>query len=85
VLAVRSLQLYASQTKKAAYDQSIRLAAAWIANAKSRDNEGRASRLLGLAWAASDKDAAQKAVRELLAAQRADPMVTLMDVSSFHW
>ena len=71
-LSMRALQLYAPKTDKAAYDQSIQLAAAWIANAQSTNNEDRTYRLLGLAWAGKDKDATQKAMRELLAKQRAD-------------
>ena len=72
VLAMRSLQLYAPQTDKAAYDQSIRLAATWIAKSQSRDNSDRVARVLGLAWVGTDKSATEKAVRELLTAQRPD-------------
>jgi ankyrin repeat protein len=71
-LSMRALQLYAPKTDKAAYDQSIQLAAAWIAKAQPTNNEDRTWRLLGLAWAGKDKDATQKALRELLATQRAD-------------
>jgi len=72
VVAMRALQLYAPKTDQAAYDQSIRLAAAWIARSHARNNADRMARVLGLAWAANDKDATQKAVRELLATQRSD-------------
>jgi hypothetical protein len=71
-ISMRALQLYAPKTDKAAYDQSIQLAAAWMAKARPTNNEDRSWRLLGLSWAAKDKDATQKAMRELLAAQRAD-------------
>jgi len=71
-LSMRALQLYAPKTDKAAYDQAIQLAAAWIAKAKPANNEDRGYRLLGLAWAGKDKAATQKAMREVLAAQRAD-------------
>jgi ankyrin repeat protein len=71
-LAMRALQLYAPKTDKAAYDDAIRRAAAWIAAAKPKNTEDRSFRVLGLAWAAKDKDATQKAVKELLAVQRAD-------------
>jgi ankyrin repeat protein len=71
-LAMRALQLYAPKADKAAYDQAIQLAAAWIAKARPTDNDDRGWRVLGLAWAGKDKDATQKGMRELLAAQRAD-------------
>ena len=43
-----------------------------MANAQPKNNDDRGWRLLGLAWAGKDKGATQKALRELLAAQRAD-------------
>jgi ankyrin repeat protein len=71
-LSMRALQLYAPKADKAAYDQAIQLASAWIAKAQATNNDDRAHRLLGLAWAGKDKDATQKAVRELLATERPD-------------
>lgn len=71
-ISMRALQLYAPKADRAAYDHAIRLAAAWLADAHSRDNEDRSSRLLGLVWANLDKDATGKAMRELLAVQRPD-------------
>jgi ankyrin repeat protein len=71
-LSMRALQLYAPKADKAAYDQSIQLAAAWMAKAHATNNDDRGWRLLGLSWAGKDKDAAQKAMREVLAAQRVD-------------
>ena len=71
-LSMRALQLYAPKTDKAAYDRSIQLAAAWIATARPKNNDDRGWRVLGLAWAGTDKNATQKAMRELLAVQRAD-------------
>ena len=71
-LSMRALQLYAPKTDKAGYDRSIRTAAAWLAKTHARNNDDRVWRLLGLAWAGTDKDAVQKAVRELLATQRSD-------------
>jgi len=69
---MRALQLYAPKAERAAYDRAIRLAAAWLANAQSTNNEDRINRLLGLAWANLDKDATRKAMQELLARQRSD-------------
>ncbi len=71
-LSMRALQLYAPKVDKAAYDRSIQLAAAWMAKAQPTNNEDRTYRLLGLAWAAKDKAATQKAMRELLSKQRPD-------------
>jgi squalene cyclase len=71
-LSMRALQLYAPKTDKAAYDRSIQLAAAWMTTARPKNNDDRGWRVLGLAWAGKDKDATQKALRELLAVQRAD-------------
>ena len=71
-VSMRALQLYAPKADKAAYDQAIQLAAAWMAKAQSTNNEDRSARLLGLAWAGKDRDATQKAMRELLAKQRPD-------------
>jgi len=71
-LSLRALQVYAPKTDKAAYDRSVQLAASWLATAQTRNNDDRGWRVLGLAWAAKDKAATQKAMRELLATQRAD-------------
>ena len=71
-LSMRALQLYAPKVDQAAYNQSILLAATWIAKARPKNNDDRGWRLLGLAWAGKDNDATQKAIRELLAVQRAD-------------
>jgi hypothetical protein len=71
-LSMRALQLYAPKADKVAYDQAIQLAAAWMTKAQSTNNEDRSYRLLGLAWAGRDRDATQKAMRELLARQRPD-------------
>ena len=40
-ISMRALQLYAPKTDKAAYDQAIQLAAAWMAKAQSTNNEDR--------------------------------------------
>jgi ankyrin repeat protein len=71
-VSMRALQLYAPKTDRASYDRAIELAASWMARAKSTNNEDRGYRLLGLAWYGKDKDATQKAMRELLSKQRSD-------------
>ncbi len=64
--------LRAQKRTRPAYDRAIQLAASWMAKAKSTNNDDRSYRLLGLAWYGKDKDATQKAMRELLAKQRPD-------------
>jgi ankyrin repeat protein len=70
--ALRALQLYTPKADAADYRKSIRLAANWIANARSYNNEDRSWRVAGLAWAGTNKAALQEAVHELLAAQNSD-------------
>lgn len=72
VLAMRALQLYAPAMDKAAYQKSVEKAAAWLATAKSRVNNDRSWRVLGLAWAGTNKEATRTAIKELLTAQRGD-------------
>ena len=71
-LSMRALQLYAPKATRAACDKSVRLAAGWLANAQSLNNEDRAWRLTGLAWAATDKATLKKALEEVLSTQRPD-------------
>jgi ankyrin repeat protein len=71
-LAMRALQLYAPKTHRAAFEKSIRLAASWLANAKSSNNDDRTWRLTGLVWAGTDRAATKQAMQEVLAAQRLD-------------
>lgn len=71
-LAMRALQLYAPKVDNAEYRQSIERAAGWLARVEPRTNQDRIWRLLGLAWAASDKAATENALRELLTLQRSD-------------
>ena len=71
-LALRALQLYAPKPDKAEYEKSVQLAAAWLTKVESKTNEDRVWRLLGLAWAGTDKNAVTKAMREVMSMQRAD-------------
>jgi len=70
--AMRALQLYMPKAGAENYRKAIRLAANWLATAHAYNNDDRSWRLAGLAWAGTDKFATQKALKELLAAQRAD-------------
>jgi ankyrin repeat protein len=71
-LSLRALQLYAPKADKAAYEQSVQLAAGWLAKAKPVTYEDIGWRLMGLAWAGAESAATQRAMRELLAIQRPD-------------
>jgi ankyrin repeat protein len=71
-LSMRALQLYAPKSDKAAYDQAVQLAAAWIAKAQPKSNDDRGWRVLGLAWAGKEKEVVRKAMQEMLAAQHSD-------------
>ena len=71
-LSMRALQLYAPMTDAPTYRKAIALAATWMANAKSTSNDDLGWRLAGLAWAGTNKAATGQAMRELLAAQKAD-------------
>jgi len=70
--AMRALQLYAPQLNAVAYKQAVARAAAWLATAKSSNNDDRSWRLTGLAWAGTNPAAKAKAMREVLAAQKPD-------------
>jgi N-acyl-D-amino-acid deacylase len=69
---MRALQLYTPKPAKASFEKSIRLAATWLAKARSFNNDDRTWRLTGLAWAGTDKAATQKALQEVIATQRPD-------------
>jgi len=72
-VSMRALQLYTPHTAdKAAYGDAIEKALTWILNTKPQGNDDRAWRLAALAWGGNHKDAAQSALRELLATQKAD-------------
>jgi len=72
VLSMRAIQLYTPSFDKPAYDRAVQLASAWLAKAESVTDDDRSWRLLGLAWARKNKDAIQRATRELLMVQRSD-------------
>jgi hypothetical protein len=70
--SMRSMQLYAPASERAAYDDAVRRAAAWLAKADPLSTEDRAFQLLGLGWAKAPTGAIQKAARALIAEQRRD-------------
>ena len=61
-LSMRALQLYAPKVNRTAYERSIQLAAAWLAKTEPKSYEDRVWRLLGLAWAGTNKDAVKHSV-----------------------
>jgi len=69
---MRALQLYEPKVDRTEFGKSVPLAAQWLSKAEPKTNEDRVWRLIGLAWAARDKDAIKRAQRELLATQRRD-------------
>jgi N-acyl-D-amino-acid deacylase len=71
-LSLRALQKYAPKSSKVAADKAIHMAASWLAKAPASNNEDRSWRVLGLAWAGTEKTAMQAAMKELIAAQRSD-------------
>ena len=68
-LCLRALQLYPIAGRREEFQRRIAEARAWLLAARTRSNEDRTFRVLGLAWAKAD---VQDAVRDLLATQRPD-------------
>jgi ankyrin repeat protein len=71
-LAMRSLQLYAPAGRKPEYEKSVQLASTWLAKVTPRNTEDMGWKVLGLAWAGTQKTAQHQAMKELVAIQRAD-------------
>ena len=71
-LAVRALQAYGPPGRKTEFDERIRRARAWIAQAGTSTNDDLAMKMMGLYWAAADAASVQAAARTLIAAQRPD-------------
>jgi Squalene-hopene cyclase C-terminal domain len=71
-LSMRVLQIYAPKVRRAEYDKSISLAAAWLAKAEPQSTEDHAMRLMGLVWSRADVEAIRRAVSGLCAGQRSD-------------
>jgi ankyrin repeat protein len=71
-ISMHAIQVYAPNTQRAEYEKSVELAAAWLKNAQPKTTEDKALRLMGLAWAKTDKETIRGAAKSLLADQRAD-------------
>lgn len=66
-LSIRALSVYGERAEEA-----MQRGRRWLAAAKPGTNEDRAMRVLGLAWGNAPREETERAVRELLAAQRPD-------------
>lgn len=71
-LSMRALQFYAPTPNRSEYEKAIQKAGSWLLEAPAKTNEDLTYKVFGLAWAGSDKSALQKAMKALLATQRAD-------------
>ena len=71
-ISMRALQLYAPKAGRGPYEQAVRLASGWLAQAHPADTQDRAFQLLGLKWGDSGDSAIRSAARDLLALQRPD-------------
>jgi ankyrin repeat protein len=71
-IAMRAMQLYAPKLERAAYDQAVQLAAAWLLKQQPKGNEDRVGRLTGLVWSGQYRDAVQQAMHDLIVTQRGD-------------
>ena len=70
--SMRSMQLYAPASERAAYDEAVRRAAAWLAKADPHSTEERAFQLLALGWSKAPAPRIRTAARALIAEQRPD-------------
>lgn len=72
--AMRALQVYGLKAQRAKYDTAVGRATDWLMKAQPQTTDEYASQLLGLGWAGvkANHEVIKKAVRELVAQQRAD-------------
>jgi ankyrin repeat protein len=70
--SMRSMQLYAPASQRAAYDEAVRRAAAWLAKADPHSTEERAFQLLAFGWSQAPAARIQSAARALITEQRQD-------------
>ena len=71
-LAVKALKVYSREVEQVDTLKRLALAAEWLEKGKPISTQERAFRLLGLKWAAGDGSVIEKAVKTLVATQRAD-------------
>ena len=71
-LAVKALKVYSREVEQVDTRKRLALAAAWLEEGKPLNTQERAFHLLGLKWAAGDGGVIERAVKSLVATQRAD-------------
>lgn len=71
-MMIRAFQTYAPRSRRAAFDERTRRAAAWLRTAPAATTADAAMKLLGLAWAGAPADWRKTAAKELLGRQRSD-------------
>jgi hypothetical protein len=71
-VTIRALQLYAPKGRAEEFKKRIERAQAWLVRTIPASNEERTFQLLGLGWAGASRKDVEKAVKGLLAEQRAD-------------
>jgi len=70
--ALRALQVYAPKSRRAEYDNAIRLAAAWLRKTEPQFTDDRVYRILGLSWSGASREVLRQAGDALAATQRPD-------------
>ena len=70
--AIRAIQLFGWQGRRADFDRSIDHARTFLALAKPTTGDDRAMLVLGLAWSGASKPLLEKALQNLIAHQRPD-------------
>lgn len=71
-IAMRSVQAYAPNARRADADRAVRQAAAWLASATPTSVEDRSFQLMGLTWSRASQAAIAQAAAGLATMQRAD-------------
>ncbi len=71
-LAIRAIQLFGWQGRRADFDRSIDHARTFLTLAKPATGDDRAMLVLGLAWSGDSKPLLEKALQNLIAHQRPD-------------
>jgi hypothetical protein len=70
--SMRALQLYTPKSDRAAYDNAVQSAAAWLMLSRPGSTEESAFRILGLNWAGTSKAMIDGSARQLVAEQLPD-------------
>jgi hypothetical protein len=71
-VTMRVIQVYGPKSRRAEYDKSVQLAAAWLAKSQPQTTEDRSFQLLGMKWAGANREVIRKTAQGLIAEQRSD-------------